>query len=282
MTIKKRNGSLSRSPAAVLAVLISLLAISQGLAQRPRQGPRQRSAQGPGQRPARGLAEFPEKFENLQVLPEDISRAKLRETMRSFAMALGVRCHHCHVGEEGAPPSSFDFASDEKPPKEKARLMIRMVKAINETHLTKLDEPPEERIQVQCVTCHHGQSEPRLLEEILAEVHAKDSLEAAISKYRDLKQKYYGGFSYDFQEQSLISFAQHLAMAKNKPEDAVAILKLNVELHPQSANTYFFLGEIYRMQRKLDLAKANFEKALALDPSNRRARGRLRQLSRRR
>ncbi len=41
--------------------------------------------------------------------------------MRGFAMGLGVRCEHCHVGEPGQPLGSFDFVSDEKPTKEKAR-----------------------------------------------------------------------------------------------------------------------------------------------------------------
>lgn len=35
---------------------------------------------------------------NLQVLPKDIPKAQLVQTMRGFAMGLGVRCEHCHVG----------------------------------------------------------------------------------------------------------------------------------------------------------------------------------------
>jgi hypothetical protein len=49
--------------------------------------------------------------------------------MRGYAIGLGIRCHHCHVGE-GDDPSTFDFASDAKPAKTLARQMMRMT---NET-----------------------------------------------------------------------------------------------------------------------------------------------------
>ncbi len=44
-------------------------------------------------------AQIPDKFENLQVLPKEISKPELMENMKSFALGLGVRCHFCHVGE---------------------------------------------------------------------------------------------------------------------------------------------------------------------------------------
>jgi len=47
------------------------------------------------------VAQFPEKFTNLKVLPMDISRKELESTMRGFAFALNVRCNHCHVGKTG-------------------------------------------------------------------------------------------------------------------------------------------------------------------------------------
>ena len=44
---------------------------------------------------------WPERGENLKVLPPEISAADLRDTMRGFSMGLGVRCSFCHVGVEG-------------------------------------------------------------------------------------------------------------------------------------------------------------------------------------
>ena len=68
-----------------------------------------------------------QKAENLKVLPEDMPLPEVRRVMQGFTRALGVRCLYCHVGEEGKPPSTFDFASDEKEVKEVSRVMMRMV-----------------------------------------------------------------------------------------------------------------------------------------------------------
>src|SRR5262245_51004779 len=71
-------------------------------------------------------------FKNLQVLSKDITRDQLLSNMKFFAQSLGVRCVHCHVGEEGKPLSTFDFASDAKKEKLVARKMLAMVHRINE------------------------------------------------------------------------------------------------------------------------------------------------------
>ena len=68
-------------------------------------------------------AQIPQTFKNLQALPKDIPRAELVSTMRGVAGGLGVRCTHCHVGPDNL--EGMDFASDEKPTKRAARLMIR-------------------------------------------------------------------------------------------------------------------------------------------------------------
>ena len=64
-------------------------------------------------------------FKNLKVFPKDVSRADLLSNMKFFSQSLGVRCTYCHVGEEGKPLSTFDFASDAKDHKSIARDMIR-------------------------------------------------------------------------------------------------------------------------------------------------------------
>jgi hypothetical protein len=108
--------------------------------------------------------------QNLEVLPADISSAELSNTMRGFAMGLGVRCNDCHVGEPNAPLHTYDFASDEKPLKQKARLMLEMVQDINLRHVPKLDGvETTQRVAVRCVTCHRGQAQPKLIEDVLDE-----------------------------------------------------------------------------------------------------------------
>ena len=112
------------------------------------------TAQAPAP-PAAGPMSPP--YKNLQVLPKDISREQLVGNMKFFAQSLGVRCTHCHVGAEGQPLSTFDFASDAKPAKLVARKMLAMVHRINEQDFGVKDFKD---VKVTCYTCHRGSTKP--------------------------------------------------------------------------------------------------------------------------
>jgi hypothetical protein len=94
---------------------------------------------------------------NLKILPADISRMQLLSTMKFFSQSLGVRCTFCHVGTEGQPPSTFDFASDAKDSKGTARDMMRMVQQINGSLVAATGLPDA---KVTCFTCHRGSKRP--------------------------------------------------------------------------------------------------------------------------
>lgn len=94
---------------------------------------------------------------NLKVLPQDLTAPQLLGTMKFFAQSLGVRCTFCHVGTEGQPLSTFDFASDAKPNKDVARGMMRMVKEIN-GNLPAITGEADSKIT--CFTCHRGSKAP--------------------------------------------------------------------------------------------------------------------------
>jgi len=80
---------------------------------------------------------------NLKILkPEEV-----RGAMRSFTQALGVMCTHCHV--------QGDFASDENPKKNTARMMIAMAHEIN----AKFPDAAS-KTYVTCYTCHNGKVTP--------------------------------------------------------------------------------------------------------------------------
>jgi hypothetical protein len=96
-------------------------------------------------------------YRNLHVYPKDISRADLLANMKLFSQSLGVRCTYCHVGEEGKPLSTFDFASDAKEKKKIARDMLRMAHRLN-TDLPGITGDPTARIT--CFTCHRGSTKP--------------------------------------------------------------------------------------------------------------------------
>jgi hypothetical protein len=104
-------------------------------------------------------AQLPAKFTNLQVLPKDIQRPELLATMKNFALSLGVRCEHCHVGE-GNDLSKFDFASDTKPAKATARRMLRMTMDLNK-QVAEVGEPAAAGVpKITCFTCHRGATKP--------------------------------------------------------------------------------------------------------------------------
>src|SRR2546428_5181115 len=108
-------------------------------------------------RPAAAQGHFPpDSFKNLKVLSKNIGQRALLDTMRGFALALGVRCVYCHVGKEGQPLDSVNFRSDDKRPKRVARVMMHMVMHINEEHLADVPDRPKPVVVVRCATCHRG------------------------------------------------------------------------------------------------------------------------------
>ena len=223
---------------------------------------------------ASASAQIPEKFDNLQVLSKDISREEIVSEMRSMSGALGLRCHNCHVGEPGGSLDGYDFASDEKEWKKTARVMMQMVEEINSELLPKIGKERAELVRVRCVTCHHGQTRPRTIQEVLAEEVEENGVDAAIAKYRELRERYYGGHTFDFTEWRLLNVAEDLGN-KERYDDARRFLELNLEFFPESGMTYAGLGRYYQERGEKEQAVANFKKALELMPN---MAGRLRPL----
>jgi hypothetical protein len=94
---------------------------------------------------------------NLKVLPKNISNKDLIATMHGFTGSLGVHCSFCHVEDQST--HHLNFASDAKPEKRSARVMMRMTKNIDGKYLAQL--PDHGGMQkVGCGTCHRGHSTP--------------------------------------------------------------------------------------------------------------------------
>lgn len=212
------------------------------------------------------LAQIPDKFTNLQVLPKDIGREELVGTMKNFTAALGVRCDFCHVGESKTSLEGFDFAADDKEKKVVARTMLKMVGDINGKYLPMTGRSHLEK--VTCFTCHHGLEEPERLEAVLMRTIEKNGVEAATARYRELREQYYGRSAYDFGPESLESLAEELAQSKSDVNGALEIAKLNVEFNPSSARAYLGLGQLYSMTGDKDAAMASIQQALEIDPDN--------------
>ncbi len=201
------------------------------------------------------------------MLPEDISRDDLFDVMRfQFVGGLGVRCSFCHVGEEGQPLSTYDFAADDKETKRKARVMWKMTREINQTFLASLPERADPPIQVECITCHRGLPEPRQIQDVLRQALDQGGPEAAAARYHQLHDQYYGSQSYDFSDTALTSFARSLADA-GRSDDAIAMLELNTREHPDYWFSYALLADLVA---ESDPARAieSLKKALELAPED--------------
>jgi tetratricopeptide (TPR) repeat protein len=226
--------------------------------------------------PATGRAQqwsWPERGENLKVLPEDFPPERLRAVMMGFTRSLGVRCSYCHVGEEGQPLATYDFASDSNPKKDIARTMYRMLGVINDT-LATIEPSGPKPVNMWCHTCHRGRPRPTTLDEELAEVHEAEGIDATLAAYRELRERFYGRGAFDFGEGSLNTLGYAL-LGDERFADAVAIFQLNAEQFPESANVWDSLGEGYLAAGEKERAIESYERSLELDPDNRNAQEKL-------
>jgi len=94
---------------------------------------------------------------NLRVLPRDISDEELKKRMHEYEQGLGVPCGYCHA--QDAQTKKIDYASDENPIKQTARMMISMTNDINTKYLAQLGDRRYAQ-PVTCGHCHQGQADP--------------------------------------------------------------------------------------------------------------------------
>ena len=206
--------------------------------------------------------------QNLQVLPADMSTRAVIGVMRGFASALGVRCTHCHVGDDPSELSTINFVSDEREAKRIARVMMRMVQTLNDDLLKPgLREAGRSvSIDVRCATCHHGNTRPVTLGAVLIEAFERDGVEGMLDRYDSLRERHYGGWTYDFGEGSLLGLAERFANTGNM-EAAMAAIDKNLEVHPASFSAHVTRGQILVGAGDSEGAKAAFQACLDADPS---------------
>jgi hypothetical protein len=229
--------------------------------------------------PSLSAAQFPpEKTKNLKVLPPDIPMRALIDTMAGFTRALGVRCTYCHIGKESEPLSAYDFVSDEKPEKLKAREMLRMLSAINGDHLAKLPSRREPRINVSCATCHRGIAQPRPLQQVLLMAYDAGGADSVEAGYRALRQRYYGAAAYDFGEVPLVDVANAIRGKKNLP-DALRIYTLNTQVSPTSTFALRSLGGAQVEAGDTAAAVGSYQRALAINPNDQQSKAAIGELT---
>jgi tetratricopeptide (TPR) repeat protein len=230
--------------------------------------------------PLTALAQTPQappwQPKNLQIYPKDITRDQLVQRMREFSFALGVRCQYCHIGGNGVSFEGVVFESDEKPAKQTARAMLRMVEQLNSVTLAALPSRAQPRVVVECSTCHRGVSLPKSLQTTLFETIESKGVDAAVARYRELRKDALLG-RYNFDEWEINELARRLSEAR-KPEAAIAILEMNGEFYPKSDAIDTMIAEQYRLLGNREKAIERFRIALQKSPQNAMAKQRLEEL----
>lgn len=235
----------------------------------------------------RAGAQFPDKFENLKVLPKDITRDSLIQVMRGFSMALGVRCQFCHVVETdpagqtnaaggSGPAERTVFKSDDKVEKRTARFMLRMVDSLNHAILPTLPERQDPPVVIVCATCHRGSALPQTLDMVLTPVITRYGVDSAIARYKQLREDAISG-RYDFSELSINELARKLT-ASGKTAEAIALLRMNQQYYANSPDIDFLLAEAYLKAGQKDTAIQCYRAVLAKRPNDQRAKRRLGEL----
>lgn len=217
---------------------------------------------------ANATAQIPEDFTNLQVLPADIGQRELVGMMRGFAGDLGVRCSFCHMVSDRLDQPDDDFAADGKATKRKARLMLQMVDRINSGTLAQLPDRSSPNVSVSCRTCHGGITRPMPIDEDVEHTIAAEGIDAALSRYRELRDRYHGSRAYDFSFSPLNGLAERLA-GREMIAEAVQVLELNAEQHPTSLPTLLLLGQAHEENGDDESALAVYRGLVELDPSTR-------------
>jgi CubicO group peptidase (beta-lactamase class C family) len=98
----------------------------------------------------------------------------------------------------------------------------------------------------------------------------------AIEAYRKLKQR--APYDEVVNENRINGLGYNLLYEQKRKADAIEVFKLNVELYPQSSNTYDSLGEAYMESGNKEEAIRNYKRSLELNPGNTNAVERLKKL----
>jgi len=120
----------------------------------------------------------------------------------------------------------------------------------------------------------HGKGLPSICEPITKTLVKKGIIEA-INQYHFLKKK--SPDKYNFEENQLNTLGYQL-LQRNMIKESIEIFNLNVDAYPKSANVYDSLGEAYMKNGENEKAIRNYKKSLELDPSNKNAEEKLKEL----
>ncbi|CAM1365267.1 Tetratricopeptide repeat-containing protein [Tenacibaculum sediminilitoris] len=105
---------------------------------------------------------------------------------------------------------------------------------------------------------------------------AEGNFEAALKGYKAIKEK--DSLSPVTRESNLNRLGYHY-LRSNEFENAINIFKINIELYPNSSNTYDSTGDAYTKMKDTANAVMYYKKALAINSENRSAKRNLEKLA---
>ena len=190
---------------------------------------------------------------NLKVLPPDISRDELRQTMLGFSAALNARCSYCHMVDDDLKMPDPDFSSDEKWTKQVAREMLRMVADINDRITGIGASERSQTVEVKCMTCHRGQYRPVLILSVLEEARSAGGVDAVIAKYAELHERYFGNHTYDLRPSTFAGFARTVA-SDGDVDGSLRLLDYANENFPNEERVLFALARVHQQKGNADKA----------------------------
>jgi imidazolonepropionase-like amidohydrolase len=103
------------------------------------------------------------------------------------------------------------------------------------------------------------------ISEPLTKALTEDGVAGTVAQYRRMRKE--EPAAYDFSEDALIDFANQL-IAQKRTNDAIQILKLEVENYPKYWSAYDSLGDAYKIAGQKGLAITNYKRSLELEPGN--------------
>lgn len=111
----------------------------------------------------------------------------------------------------------------------------------------------------------------------MGDAYRRSGATAALARYRELRERYYGKGAYDFSERPLNAFGYEL-LGKGDKDGAIAAFHLNASQFPGSGNAWDSLAEAYVASGKKLVAEIYYRKSLEVDPQNANALEKLRKL----
>jgi len=113
------------------------------------------------------------------------------------------------------------------------------------------------------------------VQNVLEKEIKEKGVSAAIALYRQMRLRY----PKEYLRERTLNVLGYQQLNAHHVEEAIALFKLNVEMYPRAYNTYDSLAEAYMAHGDRLLAIRNYRKSLALNPQNKGAVEKLKQLT---